>query len=73
MDAGPIIVQAAVPVLSGDDAAALAARVLAAEHQIYPLAVRLFAEGRLKVEDERVLIDAAHAPAGALLNPLAES
>lgn len=49
MDAGPIILQAAVPVLSGDDADALAARILEQEHCIYPEAVRLFAEGRLRV------------------------
>ncbi len=72
MDAGPIITQAAVPILPGDDPERLAARVLATEHEIYPLAVRLFAEDRLKVEDERVLIDGAQAPAGTLINPLAE-
>lgn len=58
MDAGPIIVQAAVPVLDGDDAASLAERVLAAEHRCYPLAVRLIAENRVRVENERVRIDA---------------
>ena len=46
--------QAAVPVLPGDTEAALAARVLRAEHRIYPLAVRLIAEGRVTVRDERV-------------------
>src|SRR5437667_10874421 len=54
MDEGPIIVQAAVPVLSNDDADALAARVLAAEHRIFPLALRLVAEGRAKVVRHRV-------------------
>lgn len=57
MDDGPIIVQAAVPVLSDDDAHTLAERVLAMEHRCYPLAVRLLAEGRLRVEKERVEID----------------
>ncbi|ATE59232.1 phosphoribosylglycinamide formyltransferase [Thauera sinica] len=47
LDCGPIVVQAAVPVLPDDDEAALAARVLAQEHRIYPQAVRWFAEGRL--------------------------
>jgi phosphoribosylglycinamide formyltransferase 1 len=61
VDAGPIIVQAAVPVLPGDDATALAARVLAAEHKAYPLALRLIAEGRVRVVGERVEIAGAAA------------
>lgn len=69
MDHGPIIVQAAVPVHPGDDAAALAARVLAQEHVVYPLAVRLIAEGRVKIVAERVVIADAGAPLGALVNP----
>ena len=51
LDHGPIVVQAAVPVLPGDDEAALAARVLEQEHRIYPRAVRWFAEERLLVRD----------------------
>ncbi|MDR1351315.1 MAG: phosphoribosylglycinamide formyltransferase [Zoogloeaceae bacterium] len=54
LDHGPIILQAAVPVLDGDDADTLAARVLAEEHRIYPLAVRWFAEGRLRIVGQRV-------------------
>ena len=50
LDHGPIVAQAAVPVLPGDDEATLAARVLAREHVIYPLAVRWFVEGRLCLE-----------------------
>lgn len=50
VDRGPIIVQAAVPVLPDDDEKSLAARVLAQEHRIYPMAVRWFLEGRLSVE-----------------------
>ena len=50
MDEGPVIGQAAVPVLSGDTAESLAARVLTVEHQIYPQALRLFAEGRVTME-----------------------
>ena len=69
MDHGPIIVQAAVPVHPGDDAAMLAARVLVQEHVIYPLAVRLIAEGRVKIVAERVVIADAGAPTGALVNP----
>ncbi|NQU58251.1 MAG: phosphoribosylglycinamide formyltransferase [Rhodospirillales bacterium] len=57
MDSGPIIVQAKVAVDAGDDADTLAARVLEQEHIIYPKAVRLIAEGRVRIEDERVLID----------------
>ncbi len=55
MDQGPIIAQAAVPVLPGDDAEALAARVLRAEHQLYPWAVQLVASGVAWVEGERVV------------------
>ncbi len=69
MDEGPIVVQAAVPVRGDDDEDRLAARVLAEEHRIYPLAVRLFAEGRLVVDCNRVLITGARHPEGVLLNP----
>jgi phosphoribosylglycinamide formyltransferase 1 len=51
LDHGPIIAQATVPVLPGDDEQALSARVLVQEHRLYPLAVRWFVEGRLKLED----------------------
>ncbi|MEW6307844.1 MAG: phosphoribosylglycinamide formyltransferase [Bacillota bacterium] len=56
MDTGPIILQEAVPVLEADDVPALAARILAAEHRLYPQAVALFAQGRLKLEGRRVSI-----------------
>jgi phosphoribosylglycinamide formyltransferase-1 len=69
MDNGPIIVQAAVPVLPGDDAERLAARVLEAEHQAYPLALRLVAEGRARVRDERVELTGNFAAPPILLNP----
>ena len=69
MDDGPIIVQAVVPVHADDDPERLAARVLAEEHRIYPLAVRLIAEGRVRVIEERVMIIGAHAPSFSLLNP----
>jgi phosphoribosylglycinamide formyltransferase-1 len=50
MDAGPIVVQGAVPVLPGDDIAALSRRIQAVEHRIYPLALRLIAEGRVDID-----------------------
>jgi len=59
MDHGPIILQAAVPVLSYDSESDLAARVLAAEHEIYPVAVRLIAENRVNVINEKVLVTEA--------------
>ena len=57
MDAGPIIAQGAVPVLPGDTEAALAARVLEVEHRIYPQALRLVAEERVRIEHGRCLVD----------------
>ncbi len=65
MDEGPIVAQAAVPVLPGDTPDSLAARVLEAEHRLYPLALRLVAEGRARVADERVTIDGECAGAQA--------
>lgn len=56
MDSGPIILQAPVPVLEDDDADSLAARILEQEHIIYPLALRLLAEGKLHIEGRRVRI-----------------
>jgi phosphoribosylglycinamide formyltransferase-1 len=56
VDTGPIIQQAAVPVLEGDTAESLEARILAQEHRIYPEAIQLFAEGCLTVEGRRVHI-----------------
>jgi phosphoribosylglycinamide formyltransferase-1 len=56
MDAGPIIVQGAVPVLEGDDTASLGARILEVEHRIYPLALRLMGEGRVSVAGDVVTI-----------------
>jgi phosphoribosylglycinamide formyltransferase-1 len=56
VDAGPIIIQAKVPVLPGDDAASLEARVLAEEHRIYPEAVRLIADGRVRVRGETAIV-----------------
>lgn len=71
VDAGPILVQAAVPVLDDDTPERLAARVLAQEHRIYPMAVRWFAEGRLRWTAEgRVGLDAATHPDTALISPM---
>lgn len=56
MDTGPIILQAVVPVLDEDTADALAARILAEEHKIYPQAIRLFAQGRLQIQGRKVRI-----------------
>ncbi len=72
MDAGPIIVQAAVPVHPDDTPDTLADRVLAEEHKIYPQAVRLIAEGRVRVADETVRITGGEVPETALLNPVAD-
>jgi phosphoribosylglycinamide formyltransferase-1 len=69
VDSGPIIAQAAVPVLPDDTEARLAARVLAQEHLLYPFALRLLAEGRVRVAGGRAIIDAPHA-IGSLANPL---
>ncbi len=57
LDGGPVVLQAEVPVLPGDDPDTLAARVLAEEHRIYPLAIRWFAEGRLKLEEGVPVLD----------------
>ncbi len=67
LDDGPILVQAAVPVLSTDTPDSLAARVLEQEHKAYPLALRLVAEGRVTVDGARAVVDAPGQ--GALVNP----
>lgn len=69
MDDGPILAQAAVPVAQDDTEDTLAARVLTVEHRIYPLAVSLIAEGRVRIVGDRVEIDGAAPVGGALLNP----
>ena len=70
MDSGPIVGQAAVPVLSGDTADELAARVLAAEHKLYPAAVALVASGRAAVENEKIVIREDVNLAPALYSPI---
>ncbi len=70
LDHGPIIIQAAVPVLAGDDENTLAARVLAEEHRIYPRAVRWLCEDRVTLgADGRVHIAGAKQGAGSLISP----
>jgi phosphoribosylglycinamide formyltransferase-1 len=74
LDSGPIVVQAAVPVLAGDSEERLAARVLAQEHRIYPQAIRWYCEGRLRVgRDGAVTVDAARTQDGALIAPPLEA
>jgi phosphoribosylglycinamide formyltransferase-1 len=65
MDSGPIIAQHAVSILPGDTEEMLAARVLEVEHRIYPLALKLVAEGRVQIVCGRCLIDGAPVPAAA--------
>jgi len=55
LDSGPIIVQASVPVLPGDKAETLAARILEKEHKLYPAALAMVAEGKVKLENGRVV------------------
>ena len=74
LDHGPIVIQAAVPVLPDDTEERLAARVLKEEHRIYPQAVRWFCEGRLVLSpDGRVSITRAPAPAHVLTSPATET
>ena len=72
LDAGPIILQGALAVRADDTADSLAARVLTLEHRCYPQALELVAAGRVRVEDERVVVDGAAAPEIMLINPLPE-
>jgi phosphoribosylglycinamide formyltransferase 1 len=69
VDEGPIILQAAVPILDHDTPETLAARILVQEHKIYPRAVQLFAEGRLRVDGRRVLIEDAKPGGEAIISP----
>jgi phosphoribosylglycinamide formyltransferase-1 len=69
MDSGPIIVQGAVPVFDDDTADTLATRVLAVEHQIYPLALRYLAEGRIQLFDSRCRVAGTERLDGTLIVP----
>jgi phosphoribosylglycinamide formyltransferase 1 len=70
LDSGPIIAQAAVTVHSNDSEETLAARVLGVEHRIYPLALKLLAEDRIRTENGRCLIDGLPVPDAAQLRPI---
>jgi phosphoribosylglycinamide formyltransferase-1 len=70
LDSGPIVLQERVPVLPGDTPDGLAARVLEAEHRAYPAALRLIANGRVRVEGERLFIDGIEAKPAAGGAPL---
>ena len=69
MDDGPIILQAAIPTLAQDTPETLANRVLEQEHIIFPLAVRMIAEGRVKVEGNVVKIEGASFHNAPMINP----
>ncbi|GCA49115.1 phosphoribosylglycinamide formyltransferase [Sinorhizobium sp. KGO-5] len=70
IDDGPIVAQAAVPVVSGDTADTLAARVLTVEHKTYPMALRLVAEGKVRMEAGRVVSHAVGEATGTLISPV---
>ena len=73
VDSGPIIAQAVVPVLPGDDAGKLAQRILKQEHRIYPQVIRWIAEGRVSVDDKGIVTVADAKPAEfAEINPAIE-
>jgi phosphoribosylglycinamide formyltransferase 1 len=69
LDSGPIVAQGVVPVHPGDDESRLSARILAVEHRLYPLALRIIAQGRVRVVGERVEIDDWQAPEMVAVNP----
>lgn len=69
VDEGPIIIQAVVPVLPDDDGESLAQRVLLAEHRVFPAALRMVAEGKVRIVGDRVLIEGASSEPGVLYNP----
>ena len=68
-DSGPIVAQAAIPVLPDDSVDALRARILAEEHRLLPQVVRWLAEGRVQVEGRRVIVAGARPATGALRSP----
>jgi phosphoribosylglycinamide formyltransferase-1 len=74
VDVGPVIVQAAVPVLPGDDEQILAARILQQEHRIFPHAISLYQQGRLEIQGRQVAVkgDCAKPNSPPLVNPPAE-
>ena len=74
VDTGPIIIQAVVPILPDDTADSLSARILEQEHRIYPRAIQLIAEDRVRVDGRQVVITpACPAEATALVNPTTDN
>jgi phosphoribosylglycinamide formyltransferase 1 len=71
-DAGPIVMQGAVPVCDDDTADTLSARILTVEHRIYPQALRLLASGRLRLEGDLCKIDGGAQDDAPLISPLAQ-
>ncbi len=71
VDVGPVIVQAAVPVLAGDDEQRLAARILQQEHRIFPHAISLFQQGRLEIQGRQVIVkgDSSTPNSAPIVNP----
>jgi phosphoribosylglycinamide formyltransferase-1 len=69
MDTGPIIIQAAVPVLQNDTEETLSERILRYEHKIYPEAIRLFSEGKIEIEDRKVRIKGFNPVDTSMINP----
>jgi phosphoribosylglycinamide formyltransferase-1 len=69
LDAGPIIAQAAVPVVPGDTEESLAARVIVQEHKLYPQAIRMICDGTARLENGRVVFSRGWDASGALLSP----
>ncbi|MFC1855039.1 phosphoribosylglycinamide formyltransferase [Thermodesulfobacteriota bacterium] len=73
VDTGPIIVQAVVPIFCDDTEESLSKRILKEEHKIYPLAIKLYVENRLKIEDRRVIITPRiDGKEAAIINPPVE-
>ncbi len=69
MDHGQVIIQAAVPVVPGEDGDALGARILAYEHRVYPQAIQWLAEGRVRIDGRHVFVDDAGRPKARLDTP----
>lgn len=73
MDTGPVIIQAAVPLYDDDTESSLSERILEQEHRIYPEAIGLFAQGRLRVEGRRVVVTGGRRPGDYVINPPIET
>jgi len=69
VDTGPIIMQAAVPILPEDTEESLSERILKYEHRIFPKSIKLFAEGKIRVDGRRVQVDENAGPDSHLVNP----